>query len=334
MFSRSGWVTRGLGAVLVSGCMNGHASDAGSVSKDSSAGGSTKTPAPWVVVTVDDEHVAVDRALVAHNAKAVHAALAQRQDQNVGLAIELRSERDRSLAEAVLSETGWRERVLRADAFELQLESRSLAADTGTHPIIVFASLNEGSTELWRLDTRDESTGSLPTVKAGEAESASTAAAQLAQLCHGDLCSALVVLAPAIPIVATLKEWQRLAGNIPVQLNFAHEFKAPPGKSGPATTVSGRLAPEAIQTIVRRHFRHIRSCYEPTLAKDPQARGRITVKFVIDREGKVASAENAGSTLPDADLNTCIIGVFRGMSFPPPHGGIVTVVYPIELAPG
>jgi hypothetical protein len=69
--------------------------------------------------------------LVGRDAKAVHAALAQRQDQNVGLAIELRSERDRSLIEAVLSDTGWREKVLRADAFELALESGSVAAHTG-----------------------------------------------------------------------------------------------------------------------------------------------------------------------------------------------------------
>jgi hypothetical protein len=51
-------------------------------------------------------------------------------------------------------------------------------------------------------------------------------------------------------------------------------------------------------------------------------------------KARVASTENAGSTLADADLNTCIVGVFRTMSFPPPHGGIVTVVYPLQLAPG
>jgi hypothetical protein len=340
----SGWVVRRcLGALLLSGCLNGHASDAGSVAggaddgraPDSAASAATvKNPAPWVLVNVNDERVTVDGKPVTRDAKAVHDALAQRKNQKVGLEIDLESEHDRSLAETVLSETGWREGVLRAGALELQLEGRSVAADTGAHPVIVFATFLAGATELWRLDTRDESSGSLLTIKADDPQGVSTARAQLEQLCHGDLCSAFVVLAPAMPVVATLKEWKRLGGNVPVQLNFDQEVKAPPAKGGLPTTVTGRLAPELIQTIVRHHFQRIRPCYEQALGKDPHLAGRISVKFVIDREGNVTSTENAGSTLPDINLNTCIIDVFKHMSFPPPQDGIVTVIYPIALAPG
>jgi hypothetical protein len=40
------------------------------------------------------------------------------------------------------------------------------------------------------------------------------------------------------------------------------------------------------------------------------------------------------STLPDAQVVSCVLDAFNKLEFPPPQDGIVTVVYPILFAPG
>lgn len=108
--------------------------------------------------------------------------------------------------------------------------------------------------------------------------------------------------------------------------------KAPSVRMG-ATTVTGRLPPEVIQRIVRMNFGRFRACYESGLKKDPTLTGKVTVKFVIDREGAVSEASDGGSDLPDKAVVACVVRAFQGMSFPQPEGGVVRVTYPIVFAP-
>jgi hypothetical protein len=37
--------------------------------------------------------------------------------------------------------------------------------------------------------------------------------------------------------------------------------------------------------------------------------------------------------LPDDEAVTCVVEAFRSLHFPPPDGGLVTVVYPITFEP-
>jgi hypothetical protein len=108
---------------------------------------------------------------------------------------------------------------------------------------------------------------------------------------------------------------------------------APAGPSGEPKPALGRVRPEVIQAVVRRRFGEFRGCYEAGLARDPKLEGRVVVRFVIGRDGRVSSAEDAGSDLPDAAVVDCVVGRFRAFTFPEPEGGIVTVVYPIHLSP-
>ena len=96
----------------------------------------------------------------------------------------------------------------------------------------------------------------------------------------------------------------------------------------------GRLAPEIIQKVVRQSFGKFRVCYEHGLRREANLQGRVAVKFVIERSGLVEEATNGGSDLPDQAVVDCVVHAFVGLSFPPPDGGIVTVVYPISFAPG
>ena len=99
---------------------------------------------------------------------------------------------------------------------------------------------------------------------------------------------------------------------------------------GSGTQVNGRLPPESIQRVVRQSFGRLRGCYAAGLEKNPDLEGRVSVKFVIDREGQVALASPwSDTTLPDASVARCVTRAYQAMTFPKPEGGIVTVVYPV-----
>ncbi|MFC1642678.1 AgmX/PglI C-terminal domain-containing protein [Myxococcota bacterium] len=117
------------------------------------------------------------------------------------------------------------------------------------------------------------------------------------------------------------------------RLGGSHRTKAPRVRMG-ATTVSGRLPPEVIQRIVRQNYGRFRMCFEEGLARNPNLEGRVSVRFVIGRDGSVSNVANGGSDLPDNGVVQCVVRAYYGLSFPQPEGGIVTVVYPIMFAPG
>lgn len=116
------------------------------------------------------------------------------------------------------------------------------------------------------------------------------------------------------------------------RLSGEHRTKPPQVRMG-ATSVSGRLPPEIIQRIVRQNFGRFRLCYENGLRINPELRGRVTVRFVIGRDGAVTNVANGGSDMPNSTVVACVTRAFYGLSFPKPEGGIVSVSYPIMFAP-
>jgi TonB family protein len=95
-----------------------------------------------------------------------------------------------------------------------------------------------------------------------------------------------------------------------------------------AQTVSGRLPTDVVQRVVRQRFGRFRMCYEQALARDKTLRGRLSVRFVVGRDGSVSNVSIADSELGNP-LQSCVASAFAGATFPAPEGGIVTVVYPL-----
>lgn len=112
-----------------------------------------------------------------------------------------------------------------------------------------------------------------------------------------------------------------------------HVAKAPILRN-PSLETNGRLPAEVIQRVVRLNFGRFRLCYEAGLRGNPSLTGRVATKFVIGRDGTVATASDAGSDLPDQQVVACVIRGFQNLTFPAPEGGIATVTYPILLSPG
>jgi hypothetical protein len=102
-----------------------------------------------------------------------------------------------------------------------------------------------------------------------------------------------------------------------------------------ASKVSGRLEPAVIQKIVRTNYGEFRTCYEEGLGRNRHLTGRVSIRFVIERDGRVGRGVRiVDNTLPDCKVARCVRDVYPRFQFPPPDGGIVTVVYPIMLEPG
>ena len=99
------------------------------------------------------------------------------------------------------------------------------------------------------------------------------------------------------------------------------------------TNVTGQIPPEVVQRIVRQNYGRFRNCYENGLRNNPGLTGRVSVRFVIGRDGGVSSVSNNGSDLPEPSVIGCVTNAFYGLSFPAPEAGIVTVVYPIVFTP-
>ncbi|MFO0754850.1 MAG: AgmX/PglI C-terminal domain-containing protein [Byssovorax sp.] len=100
------------------------------------------------------------------------------------------------------------------------------------------------------------------------------------------------------------------------------------------SSVTGRLPPEVVQRIVRQNFGRFRLCYEKGLQKNAALGGKVSVRFVIGKDGATQSATDAGSDLPSKEVVNCVLQTFKSLSYPSPEGGgVVVVVYPIIFEP-
>jgi len=116
------------------------------------------------------------------------------------------------------------------------------------------------------------------------------------------------------------------------RLKDDHTAKTIRMRSG-TTTSSGRIPPEIIQRIIRQNFGRFKMCYERGLRGDPNLSGRVAVRFTIGRDGAVTQVANGGSDIPNGEVVGCVVNSFKGLSFPAPESGIVTVGYSISLSP-
>lgn len=89
-----------------------------------------------------------------------------------------------------------------------------------------------------------------------------------------------------------------------------------------------------IQRIVAANEGEVRRCYVEGLRREPRLQGRLTVRFVIGRDGAISRVANGGSDLVDGAVADCILRSFEELSFRQPEGGIVTVSQPYVLSTG
>jgi len=103
----------------------------------------------------------------------------------------------------------------------------------------------------------------------------------------------------------------------------------------PPSFAAGSAAAPYVERVVRQTAGRLRECYARGFREDATLAGTVRVRLVIDANGDVASAADAGSDLHpyDARVVQCVLGVFERLELPVKPVGTVSLVYSLELRP-
>ena len=77
----------------------------------------------------------------------------------------------------------------------------------------------------------------------------------------------------------------------------------------------------------------IKRCYDKALISNPQLKGKMSIKIVINKDGRVDKTEIVDDTLRDAEVAKCVKGVIGRLRFPKPADGTATVTFPFAFDP-
>ena len=104
------------------------------------------------------------------------------------------------------------------------------------------------------------------------------------------------------------------------------------GLSDPSGDFAGLTADE-IDRVVKSRAGIFRACYQKELNHSPGIGGKLLVHFVIGGDGIVKSANNAGGTLTNDEVSSCVKNNIMRLKFPA-KGGVANVNYPFVFSQG
>jgi hypothetical protein len=110
-----------------------------------------------------------------------------------------------------------------------------------------------------------------------------------------------------------------------------------PGGAGiahPEAMPSGRVPAAVITRVIQASQGRFRVCHGAGLPLSATIPGQVLVAFVIEPDGHVSGARDAGGTFPDDAVRRCIVRAVMQLSFPKPPGGVEQqVTIPVVLQP-
>lgn len=101
-----------------------------------------------------------------------------------------------------------------------------------------------------------------------------------------------------------------------------------------SSTAQGFCKKGNIESVVKRRAGAIRACYEQRLQVNKDLKGKLTVRWTINAEGRVEGATATQNTLNDGETTSCIVRIMARLSFEKPEGGICVVQWPFVFSPG
>lgn len=235
-----------------------------------------------------------------------------------------------------VSDPGRRERVLGV-ALRLDDQVEIAWLGVGLEPpverIVPLATLSESMVQLWNGRPAGIELNPERWEKAVVSIPDTTPFRKVAQLLDG-------LSAPRVKLAATNQEEAPVFGVVlkPAVAESARkqaeEELAGPDVRAEAPVTQGKIDPQAVQNAMRGSFAKLGQCYDVSLAKTPTLTGRLPIRFVIERSGRVSRAEvTADATIHDVELERCIVAHIKMLTFPQLEDGAVTVVYPLVLKP-
>jgi len=94
-----------------------------------------------------------------------------------------------------------------------------------------------------------------------------------------------------------------------------------------------RMGPYEIDKHIRPRMKAIGQCYQTALQAKPGLSGKVTVGFVVTRDGTVGAAAIQASTLNNVTVENCIRSEILSIQFPPPATNRpIQVTYPFVFS--
>lgn len=87
----------------------------------------------------------------------------------------------------------------------------------------------------------------------------------------------------------------------------------------------------ALNAALRTTAQSAQSCYNRAL-RGGEVSGSMTVSVQVGSNGAVCSASIGNDSVRSSEISSCVLGRFRGRSFPAPQSGCVVVNIPISFA--
>ncbi len=114
------------------------------------------------------------------------------------------------------------------------------------------------------------------------------------------------------------------------------EEKAVPERQTPALNRApseANIDSAGVTKVINVSRAAIKRCYDKALTSNPQLKGKMSVKIVINQQGRVNSTEIVDDSLHDAEVAKCVKGVIGRLRFPKPADGTATVTFPFAFDP-
>ena len=102
------------------------------------------------------------------------------------------------------------------------------------------------------------------------------------------------------------------------------------------TRERGRRTAAVSNAVIRQQRGRFRACYDKARAVDADLEGKVLLVFTIRPDGAVTHAEvdHDKSQLKNDALDACLVGVVKGISFPPADEEVGSKMhYPFEFSP-
>ena len=90
------------------------------------------------------------------------------------------------------------------------------------------------------------------------------------------------------------------------KLDYEHDELLHPAK--PRTKVR---YPEEVTKVIQSHARTIQDCYQQAVRRNPELKGKVTVRISVAPDGSVADVQLVESTIQDAQMLRCILHRIR-----------------------
>jgi ferric-dicitrate binding protein FerR (iron transport regulator) len=95
---------------------------------------------------------------------------------------------------------------------------------------------------------------------------------------------------------------------------------------------TGTLPKRVVRETFARAKPNLKVCYETALKRFPELEVSVTARVSVGTRGQVSKVRlRGGERWPD--LERCISSVLNQLSFPPPNGGPVDLIFPLRLSP-